>query len=283
MASSALDRLKTRGSTEASLKFPSNLGSNDSKYYILFKIFKTGSSNDLKMSFSPGAGDSKGSYIARPYSEKPNDYIALYMPASITNVQNASYQSAELGILASVLKATEGGTSIDGFDMAKSITAASEIAIQSFKSGSSEQRSAANLAQISQGKVVNTRTELIFDNIDRRTFTFDFKMIPRTEDEAISIKKIVKKFRSNMSPNFDSTSGSNRTMIVPSAFEIEFKPNDGNYLPKIGRTVCTSCNVTYGGARPQFYEGGSPVETSMTLTFQELEMVTSTRIEEGGY
>jgi len=278
-----MQRLLTRGKTDASLQFPNDLGSNKSKYYILFKILKTGSSNDLKMSFSPGAGDSKGSYIARPFSSSPDDYIALYMPASITNVQNASYQSAELGILASVLKATEGGTSIDGFDMAKSMTAASEIAIQAFKSGSSEQRSAANLAQISQGKVVNTRTELIFDNIDRRTFTFDFKMIPRTATEAESIRDIVKKFRSNMSPNFDSTSGSNRTMIVPSTFEIEFKPNDGEYLPKIGRSVCTSCNVTYGGARPQFYEGGSPVETSMTLTFQELEMVTSTRIENGGY
>ena len=281
MASSALDRLKTRGSTEASLKFPSNLGSNDSKYYILFKIFKTGSSNDLKMSFSPGAGDSKGSYIARPFSESPDDYIALYMPASITNVQNASYQSAELGILASVLKATEGGASIDGVDMANIITSATELGIQALKSGSSEQRSAANVAQISQGKVVNTRTELIFDNIDRRTFTFDFKMIPRTATEAESIRAIVKKFRSNMSPNFDSTSGSNRTMIVPSTFEIEFKPNVGEYLPKIGRSVCTSCNVTYGGARPQFYEGGSPVETSMTLTFQELEMITSTRVNNG--
>ena len=283
MASSAMQRLLTRGKTDASLQFPNDLGSNKSKYYVLFKILKTGSSNNLKMSFSEGKGDSKGSYIKRPYSSSPDDYIALYMPASITNVQNASYQSAELGILASVLKATEGGTSIDGFNMTNAITAATEIGIQAFKSGSSEQRSAANLAQISQGKVVNTRTELIFDNIDRRTFTFDFKMIPRTEDEAISIKKIVKKFRSNMSPNFDSTSGSNRTMIVPSAFEIEFKPNDGDYLPKIGRSVCTSCNVTYGGARPQFYEGGSPVETSMTLTFQELEMVTSTRIEEGGF
>lgn len=278
-----MQRLLTRGKTDASLQFPNDLGSNKSKYYILFKILKTGSSNDLKMSFSEGAGDSKGSYIARPFSSSPDDYIALYMPASITNVQNASYQSAELGILASVLKATEGGTSIDGIDMAKLITSATEIGVQAFKSGSSEQRSAANLAQISQGKVVNTRTELIFDNIDRRTFTFDFKMIPRTATEAESIRKIVKKFRSNMSPNFDSTSGSNRTMIVPSTFEIEFKPNDGEYLPKIGRSVCTSCNVTYGGARPQFYEGGSPVETSMTLTFQELEMVTSTRIENGGY
>jgi hypothetical protein len=70
-------------------------------------------------------------------------------------------------------------------------------------------------------------------------------------------------------------------MIVPSTFLIEFKPNDGDYLPKIGRSVCTSCNVTYGGDRPQFYEGGSPVGTSMTLTFQELEMVTSTRVESG--
>ncbi len=280
MASQALKRLTQRGRTDASIQFPSDLGTDKSKYYVLFKILKTAPTTTPKINFVAGTGNSKNTYLSRPFVKDP-EFIALYMPASISNIQNASYQSAELGLLASVMKATSGGSGLDGLDFSSLAAAGSEALVQGLKSGSAEAKSLADIGQISSGKVVNNRTELIFDNIDRRSFTFDFKMIPKSESEALEIKKIVKKFRSNMAPNFDGVSDSGKTMIVPSTFEIEFKPNQGNYLPRIGPSVCTSCSVTYGGARPQFYSGGSPVETSMTVTFQELEMITGTRIESG--
>lgn len=277
MASAALGRLLTRGNTGASLQFPNDLGSDKSKYYVFFKVLKTSPTTSAKVGFKEGSGNEKGVYLERPFVKDP-EYIALYMPASITNSQNATYQSAELGVVASVLKAAQGGSGLEGIDFG---TLASESFIKGLKSGSAEAQSLASVASISQGRVVNNRTELIFDNIDRRSFTFDFKMIPRTATEAQQIQKIVKKFRANMAPDFDAASDSGKSMVVPSAFEIEFKPNNNEYLPKIGTSVCTSCNVTYGGARPQFYNDGSPVETSMTLTFQELEMITRTRIDNG--
>ena len=39
-------------------------------------------------------------------------------------------------------------------------------------------------ADIARGKVTNNRTEMKFEGIDRRSFSFDFKMIPKSEKES---------------------------------------------------------------------------------------------------
>ena len=283
MATSAMDRLNTRGKTEASLQFPNNLGSDQAKHYVLFKIFKTNETTLPEIDFSVGPGGPNLSSITltRPFVPD-NEYIALYMPASITNVQNAAYGNVEMGNViaaAQALGRTDTGdlqsAAAGGFEFLKT------IGEQNLKKGGSEARSIIGAYEIQSGRVLNNRTELIFENIDRRTFTFDFKMIPRTETEAEQIQKIVKKIRLNMTPSFNQSAITNRTMIVPSLFEVEFKPNTKGYLPKIGKSVCTSCNVTYGGARPQFYNDGSPVETSMTVTLQEIELITQERVNAG--
>ena len=279
--STALTRLKLKGFTDAAtnLKFPANLGTKHAQYYVLFKIYKTSQQTMPKINFVAGTGNDKGTVLERPFIKKP-EFVALYMPATLTNVQNSTYQSAELGIVGAAAKAVTGPS---GGDMNASKLAAtgSELLTTGLKSASPTGKSLADIKQISEGVVVNNRTELIFDNIDRRSFTFDFKMIPRSEEEAQTIKNIVKTFRTNMAPAFSSATDTGKTMIVPSGFEIEFKPNKNTYLPKIGMSVCTSCTVTYGGARPQFFHDGSPVETSMTLQFQELEMITRGRILAG--
>jgi len=283
VASSALDRLKTRGNTEASLKFPSNLGSNDSKYYTWFKIYETTPSEMPKLDFLLGPGGPNLSTITltRPFNPKAIN-IALYMPASITNVQNAAYGNVEMGnIIAGMQAFNRTDTGEVGSAAGGALDFLKTIGEQRLKQGGAEARSLIGAYEIESGRVLNNRTELIFENIDRRTFTFDFKMIPRTEDEAVSIQKIVKEFRRHMVPKIDDKAITNRTMIVPSLFEVEFKPNTSGYLPKIGKSVCTSCNVTYGGARPQFYNDGSPVETSMTITLQEIELITQSRVDEG--
>jgi len=287
VATTALERLNNKGKTKAgiNLQFPLDLGSEKSSYYTLFKIYETKTSTLPQLDYILGSGGPNLSSITlkRPVEEKASDFIALYMPASITNVQNAAYGNVEMG---NVIAAMQAFGRTDTGELSSAAGGLGEfvkqIGEQRLKQGGAEARSLVGAYEIQSGRILNNRTELIFDSIDRRSFTFDFKMIPRTAAEALAIKKIVNKFRYHMSPNIDEAAITNRTMIVPSLFEVEFKPNTNNYLPKIGKSVCTSCNVTYGGARPQFYNDGSPVETSMTITLQELELITKTRID-GGY
>ena len=286
MATTALERLNNKGKTGAgtNLQFPLDLGTSKSAYYTLFKIYETKPTTMPEIDFTLSSGGPNLSSITlkRPIEEKASDFIALYMPASVTNVQNASYGNVEMG---NVIAAAQALGRTDTGEVSSALGGIGEfvkqLSEQKLKQGGAEARSLVGAYEIQSGRILNNRTELIFENIDRRTFTFDFKMIPRTEAEAVAIKEIVKKFRFHMSPSFDQNSITNRTMIVPSMFQVEFKPNNNGYLPKIGLSVCTSCNVTYGGARPQFYSDGSPVETSMTITLQEIELITKTRINNG--
>ena len=104
-------------------------------------------------------------------------------------------------------------------------------------------------------------------------------MMPKSSDEAKQIQEIVQTFRLNMAPSIES--GSSLRMRVPSLFSVQFRPNKTNALPKIGKSICTACNVTYGGARAQFFNDGQPVETSLSLTFQEIDLPTRERVEAG--
>ena len=133
--------------------------------------------------------------------------------------------------------------------------------------------------EISQGKVQNNRTEMAFEGIGRREFSFDFRMLPNNAKEAETIEKIVTAFRFHAMPEVDGDELTGRTMISPSTFDIEYFPN--THLHKISTSVLQTVQVNYGGDRTQFFVDDHPVETQLTLGFKELEIITKERIEDG--
>ena len=62
---------------------------------------------------------------------------------------------------------------------------------------------------------------------------------------------------------------------------------ENSYLNKISTSVLTGCEITYGGERTTFFRphsdgnGAPPVQTSISLTFKELEIITRERIGAG--
>tara|TARA_B100000424_G_scaffold269576_1_gene266835 strand:- start:23 stop:961 length:939 start_codon:yes stop_codon:yes gene_type:complete len=291
------------------LSFPSNLGSENVQHYIMFTIKPTAPSS-LTLDFMSLAGEvmeSIGSSgettapsedrfinigdfstgrenITRP--TKDPEYVALYLPSVITNNQSAKYNDVEMGNVVSLL--TRGVNVNNLTDLAKRF-----VANKAKQSAGAELSSLAGAYEIKAGKVTNNQIESVFETIDRRTFQFDFRMIPRNPREAKNIQSIVKKFRSNMAPSIppDQSGQVNATfMTVPSLFEIEFisKGKRNNTLPKIQESICTTCNVNYGGERISLFSDNAtedgefhPVETTMTLTFQEIPIITKEKIEDG--
>jgi len=142
-------------------------------------------------------------------------------------------------------------------------------------------------AEITSGKVVNNRMEVVFEGLERRDFSFTFKMMPKSKEEAVNVDNIVRTFRFYSAPSFDGAPGTSRTFIVPATFDIEYFYQGGrnNFLNRISTCVLTNCNVTFGGERVQFFKplgkGAPPVETSIELSFKELEVITREKINEG--
>ena len=226
--------------------------------------------------------------IKRAPTQRLQQAIALYMPAQLSLSHKANYGDAEIGALiaggAAALGEMGKGRSL--METAKSIgagaldNAADAVGLAAIDALDATIGKGARAAlEISQGKITNNRTELQFEGIDRREFSFGFKMMPTSPEEAQTIEEIVTLFRFHAMPEIDESESDGRTMIPPSTFDIEYFPN--THLHKISTSILTSVEVKFGGERTQFFVDDHPVETELTLNFKELEIITKRRILDG--
>jgi hypothetical protein len=147
---------------------------------------------------------------------------------------------------------------------------------------------------IMTGEIISDRLELAFKGINKRKFQYTFKMIPKSAAEAAEIKDIITQFKKNMLPEFAGGDKTGRRFVVPNTFTIQYMYNgqQNNFLHKIGECVLENMTVSYGGDRYRTYTpqgDGAPVaETTITLAFKEMDLVTRESIVgapgfEGGY
>jgi hypothetical protein len=141
--------------------------------------------------------------------------------------------------------------------------------------------------EMREGEIITDRLELAFKGINKRNFQYTFKMIPKSQREAEEIRKIVFAFKANMLPEFKGGDRSGRRLIVPNTFDIEYMYNGSTnqYLHHVSTCVLENMSITYGGERYKTFEatadGAPPVETSITLAFKEMELITKERVFEG--
>ena len=140
-----------------------------------------------------------------------------------------------------------------------------------------------SLATRASGVVINPNMELLFQGPKLRTFNFTFEFAPRFRAEAEVVRKIVKAFKMFSAPQIDETGAI--FLRTPKIFQLDYIYNgDGGdvanaathpYLNKIKPCALTSVNVNYtpGGKYMTYADGGSMVQTTMTLSFNELEPI----------
>jgi hypothetical protein len=139
-----------------------------------------------------------------------------------------------------------------------------------------------NLLQLSTRTKTNPFREVLFESVDYRTFNFRYKFYPKSDGETQKIKSIIEKFKIHMHPELSS---GKLFYIYPSEFDIQyfFKDKENKYLHKFSRCALTDMQVDYGGDQFHTFQDGAPVEIGLTLTFRELEQMTSEGIKNNGY
>ena len=295
------------------ISYPEDLGSVDQGHFIVFHINEQANAN---VKFSQGRNLKKASKysgnefddfhqpektsisVPKAATKRLEASIAMYMPATVNVSQASQYGEVEIGVLATAAaNAVKQGRSEGffnkefakkAFDEAKS--AGGDFAEMSLRKAADLIAPGADAAvTLATGKVTNNRLEMVFQGISRRTFSYSFKMMPKSEAEASTVDEIARMFRFYMAPSFDGDIGSSRTMIVPSTFDITYMNmnKENGFLNKISTCVLESCNVTYGGERVQFFRphsdgsGAPPVETQIDLQFKELEIITREKLALG--
>lgn len=134
----------------------------------------------------------------------------------------------------------------------------------------------------SAGLAQNPQIEFMYQSTRHREFQFAFKFIPRNKTEAEAVRNIIKQFRFHSSPELLPGS-TGRYFIPPAEFDIEFYYGgaQNSSIPKISSCVLTEVQVQMSENAYATFQDGMPVETIMTLRFQELELMYKQRIEEG--
>ena len=225
--------------------------------------------------------------------------IALYMPPSVSVTYAANYTDTEIGGLAAAAATAfgEGGqgavdtlmsdeTNKDAIDAVKKMMLSTAVAVPGLQG-------AREVYEMQQGYIMTNRMELAFKGLPKRGFQYTFKMIPKSEQEAEEVRNIVTAFKMNMLPEAEGASDdekksyTGKRLKIPNTFDIKYMyvGRENQYLNKISTCVLENMNVTYGGSRYKTFDGNEdgapPVETTMTLNFKEMELITKQRAEEG--
>ena len=232
-------------------------------------------------------GSSNSIQLSRGATTRISTMIALYMPASISVSYNSKFGEQEIGVLAGAaagaLDAFAGRGGEDGSTALKGaldeLGKGTETAL--LKVVDTAAPGATALVALEKGAVRTPKMELMFEGIGRREFSYEFTFIPKSEEEAATIKEIVMQFKFHMASKY--TDGTFREMEIPSFFNIRYMYKNGmnEHLNKISTCALESMDVSYGADRFVAYEGGVPQTTKISLKFKEMEIITKKQISEG--
>ena len=259
------------------MSYPKSLG-NEAKqghHYVLFNSYE-----------SKNAVEKKGLMKSS---------IALYIPTgALTITTGQTYQDVAGG---ATMAATAGGfTNMQGGWWEKSkriMQGGADVATGML----SKPEAVQNFMSSAFGLAKNNHIALAYKGpAGFRQHAFTFQFFPKSKTEADEVNEIIEDFHNGSTPRTIGQTGETVTRITapyfssPRQYEIKFMKGgkreggtDGyvgagrnNYLYELKRSVITSMTINHDpDSVVSFHEDGSPVHSSMTLQFQEIEYVTS--------
>jgi hypothetical protein len=166
--------------------------------------------------------------------------------------------------------------------------------------------SAINTGMQMAGRSINPKVEILFRNVQLRTFQFTFLFAPSSEQESLDMQQIIKLLRYHAEPEIIGSNDPNQSYIgignqinylttgnflkSPSEFKIDFyniangqaRINDA--IPKIARGVIESIDVNYA-PQGQFstFSNGHPVSAMLTFILKEMRIIGKENIVRNGY
>ena len=250
-----------------------------------------------------------GGFKFMPVKQAP--IVDMYFPLSFTYVDTAQYENASLGITGTVgAAAVEAGAGI----LSGALASFKEGAASTFDAFMGNKQLSEGVARVAAARaidvsgalfnqgfrnaltlqnrtVVNPNIRSLFRGVALREFTFQFKMIAESAQEAAMIEKIIKHFRTEMYPDVFNLPIGNTGVSAdlgfkfPNVFQINFnyKNSENKKLPRLQlcylRNVSHTVNPTGGG----FRRDGQPNEIDLTLSFVEYKTLNRQDVQERGF
>lgn len=250
--------------------------------------------SDVKSSLSGLAGN----FVASQPNTIAKETISLYVPDTL-NVQYSSNYS-DVSVTEALGKpyfyAQLGASIKDHFDRIKNSSPSEMLAavaadpvlrgfVTSKLSGKFGLGDITGLSLNALGRAFNPQLQVLFTNIGFRSFQFEFNFIPYDQQEARNIEKIIYTLKYRAAPEITPNGFLENGMYqkIPDQFGIKFLYNgaENPNVPKIKNCVLTNINVDYAPSGWSTFGDGFPVQTKLTLQFQEIEIIDKNKIKEG--
>ena len=257
----------------AGLEFPTTLTSEAASYvYLHFQIYNRG---------TPESG---GSF-------SPGDKIFLPIPENLSTGFNMRFEERDTGALGDLANGDavrnaiktykdvgSVGEAVSGITVGEAQDAIKAIAQRSIFAGlNSVSETLGGIASQNAGIVNNPLPTVFFKGMDLRSFTWTWKLVPKSSEDAGAIKNILKTLRKNVLP--EKLDGATTylkypNMVLPNVLEGGGAAN----LDLYGKFKKSSVkelliNYTAEGTSAYFVDG-HPVAINLQITFQEIEAYT---------
>ena len=266
----------------------------------------------------PSAGSTHGIYMEfSQYSYKGGTVagvnragsIALPLPESITDSFGINVGGKDLGVEgAAVADAIAGKGESFAFDMLKQAeklgadtsgavqsegtlsalggfgtTAAvytnyiTKSGLASFAPGFGDSISAAT------GEAINPHATLVFDGVNLKSFSFQWKLAPTSESESEEIHNIIRTIKTKILPKYSSIGTGNSSfsrgiLSYPNMVDIYFVGIDPNKIFRFKKSMVNSFNVDYspnGNVMIRGNQGSAPGFVTISMSFTESEIWTA--------
>jgi hypothetical protein len=222
-------------------------------------------------------------------------YIGLYMPDSLKDNYSSDYASIsirdEFGPLLNAIRSVASvadnasnsnksvGTSVSNDPSSIKYFVDTFVGLAGGSGGIGE------AVLQAQGYTSNPQLQMIYRGSHFRQFSLEFLFTPKSKDEAELVRYIIFLFKFYASPDVGVGNKSKQAMFLtpPALFEIKFMKGavENINLPKYTDCVLEDVSVDYAPNGFASHEDGAPIQTHLTLTFQEVEIVDRERLSAG--
>ena len=205
--------------------------------------------------------------------------ISLYIPETMNFTYNNQYNSTSLteamakplgAMLGSITSAIPGAKSILGKAIGSGVEAAGDLAKIGMQQG--------------LGVAVNPQLQLLYEGLGFREYQLAFTFTPYSQQEAQAVTNIIKAFKEYAAPRIVNGSGG-MLFIPPAVFQPKFYFN-GKLNPNVNQvteSVLTNIDVNYGQNGWSTFNDGTPTQTTLTLQFQETQLLDRKTLVDGNY
>ena len=301
-----------------SVRYPHDMRISEAEDFVMFDFYDYKPPFQGKKSLNDVGGESYanltlGDYNATGFSgeyfkDKAYPQILLYMPQDIQDGFSAKWEGKKFGQITTGIIAAAGqdgninklkkaGDTLDASLEKSMVEAAASIVSGLATKITGDTISAGDLFAGISGVVRNPNVEVLFQNMELRTFDLTFKMAPFDDQDALRIEAIINIFKKAMLPQY--TLGKDVSVFnqknnalqagfiqVPKVCAVNFMRGSrrNRFLPRYKMCAITDVNVNY--TPDNVYatiDRNMPVATELKISFMETKLVFSEDVEKRGF